>query len=143
DIYVAQGALAGVHAAVHHARNDKVFVVACDMPSLNPEVVSALCEHADEGDVVLPVGEDGAQPLHALYDKRCLPAMERVLDAGQRRIVRFFNAVTVVEVPAASLNHLDPQQCSFRNINTPEEYFALRDDRHDQPLSLSRRRFGA
>jgi FdhD protein len=142
DIYHAQGSLAGIHSGICHARHERVFVVGCDMPFVDPDVVRHICARAGEGDVVIPVGEDGSEPLHALYGKICLPAMEEVLDAGQKRIVAFFPQVKVAEVGAREWSALDPAGLSFRNINTPQEYFSLRDgsrnERPEMPMRLRR-----
>lgn len=126
DIYYAQGALAGVHSGLAHARKEHIFVVGCDMPFISAEVVQKICSHADEGDLVIPHSSSGHEPLHALYSKSCLPAMEQVLDAGQKRIMQFFDQVKLVELSAAEIARLDPQGQSFQNINTPEDYFRLR-----------------
>ncbi len=82
DIYYAQGSLAGIHSGLAHARTEKVFVVGCDMPFILPALVQQICSHAADGDLVIPHTSTGHEPLHALYSKGCLPAMERVLDAG-------------------------------------------------------------
>ncbi len=129
DIYHAQGALAGIHSGLAHARSEQVFVVACDMPFVSATAVRSLCALAGEGDVVIPRSERGAEPLHALYHKSCLPAMERVLDAGRKRIVHFFPDVAVHEVAPEQVVGIDPDGRSFLNINTPEEYYALRGEK--------------
>ncbi len=126
DIYFAKGSLAGIHSGLCHAQSKRIFVVACDMPLLKADLIRTICESADAGDVVIPRTADGFQPLHALYHKRCIPAMEEILDEGKRRIVAFFPKVQVHAVEEAHLSHLDPQGLSFRNINTPQEYFTLR-----------------
>lgn len=126
DLYHAQGALAGVHSGLVHSSTDKIFVAACDMPFIKGEVVRAICAQADRGDLVIPYSPAGHEPLHALYSKSCLPAIERVLDAGQQRIMRFFNQVRLAEIPAEELTSLDPLGESFQNVNTPEDYFRLR-----------------
>lgn len=128
DIYYAQGSLAGIHSGLCHARHERVFVVACDMPFVDSAVVRHICSRANEGDVVIPVGERGSEPLHALYSKGCLPAMEEVLDAGRKRIVEFFPQVEVVEIGAREWSAIDPGGRSFCNINTPQEYFQLHED---------------
>jgi FdhD protein len=127
DIYYKQGSLAGIHSGLCHARNERIFVVACDMPFLSEEMIRALCAYDRQAEVVIPRGEQGLEPLHACYTKSCLPAIEAVLDAGKKRIVGFFPQVAVTEMPPAEVREIDPAGCSFRNINTPEEYFALRD----------------
>lgn len=126
DIYYAKGSLAGIHSGLCHARHERVFVVACDMPFLNAEVIRDLCAHAEQGEVVIPQSPRGPEPLHALYHKSCLPAIEEALDQGRRRIVAFFPAVQVHEVALAELTEHDAEGHSFRNINTPEEYFQCR-----------------
>lgn len=126
DIFKAQCALAGIHSGLYHARLDRTFVVACDMPFLSSGVIRNLCRKAVLGDVVIPESAAGLEPLHALYHRRCLPAMEKALASGQRRIVSFFPDVRIHKVPQEELASLDPEGRSFRNINTPQEYFALR-----------------
>lgn len=126
DIYYAQGSLAGVHSGLAHAKTEQIFVVGCDMPFISSAVVREICSHAAAGDLVMPHSSSGHEPLHALYSKSCLPAMERVLDAGLKRIMLFFDQVKLVELSAAAIRRLDPQEKSFQNINTPEDYFRLR-----------------
>ena len=126
DIYLARGSLAGIHSGLCHARFGRVFVVACDMPCLNTGAIRYICSRAEAGDVVIPASERGPEPLHALYARSCLPAMEEALEAGRRRIVAFFPRVKVHEIPPARMRELDPEGRTFRNINTPEEYFGLR-----------------
>lgn len=126
DIYYAQGSLAGLHSGLSHAKSEKIFVAACDMPFISPAVVKQICARADQGDVVIPYSSNGHEPLHALYSKKCLPAMEQVLDAGVKRIIAFFDKVEKVELPASDIRRIDPEEKSFQNINTPEDYFRLR-----------------
>lgn len=147
DIYYAQGSLAGIHSGLCHAREERIFVVACDMPFVSGDFVRHLCSLATKGEVVIPCGDNGHEPLHALYHKDCLVPMETALDSGQKRIVSFFPAVRVHAVPQKEWAALDPQSLSLRNINTPDEYFALRERRNHQAaatpsLANSRRRSG-
>ncbi|MDH3868269.1 MAG: formate dehydrogenase accessory sulfurtransferase FdhD [Desulfuromonadales bacterium] len=126
DIHVGKGVLAGIHSGLWHANHDKAFIVGCDMPFINTQVVRSICTEADPADVVLPVHAGGFEPLHALYRKNCINAIVEQLDAGQRRIVSFFPQVHVRNLADESWQDVDPQGLSFRNINTPEEYFRLR-----------------
>lgn len=126
DLYPGVGALAGLHAGLQRSRTPYIFAVACDMPYLNPDLISMLAGCRGRSDVVIPHGEKGPEPLHALYGKGCLPAMERSLQAGRRRIVSFFDEVRVWDVTPAQVAAIDPRYDSFKNINTPDDYFALR-----------------
>lgn len=137
DIYYAQGALAGIHSGLAHAKTDKVFVVGCDMPFISSAMVKKICSYSAKADLVIPYSSNGHEPLHALYSKSCLPAIEQVLDAGLKRIMLFFDQVRLVELPASLIRKYDPQERSFQNINTPEDYFRLRgtlvDENKTQP----------
>jgi molybdopterin-guanine dinucleotide biosynthesis protein A len=108
--------------------SEKVFVVACDMPHLAPDLIRHLCSLADEADVVVPEGEGGLEPLHAVFRKGVLPFVEDALRDGQCRVVSFFDRVRVRRVPLAEVERIDPGCSAFRNINTPEEYYRFRDD---------------
>lgn len=141
DLYYAQGSLAGVHSGLAHAGNEQIFVVGCDMPFISAQVVRHICAQSDQGDMVIPHSSSGHEPLHALYSKNCLPAMEHVLDAGQRRIMLFFDQVKMVEIPRSKIYELDPAGKSFLNINTPEDYFSLRgnsDSSEELPVEQGR-----
>jgi FdhD protein len=131
DLYPAKGPLAGIHSGLCHVRSGKIFVVACDMPHLSTETIRRLCREKDGNDVVVPHSGRGIEPLHALYDRNCLPAIESALGAGEKRIVSFFAQVRVRVLPPETLAGCDPD--SFRNINTPGEYFALRDPGKETP----------
>ena len=63
--------------------------------------------------------------------------MTAELAAGRQRIVSFFPQVRVNELYPEDWHDCDPQELSFRNINTPEEYYALRGTRPaaDEPPS--------
>jgi len=126
DLYPRKGVLAGIHSGLCHAGEDKIFVAACDMPFLSAAAIRCLCQEKNKGDVVIPCSGKGIEPLHALYDKHCLPAISAALDAGEKRIVSFFPQVRVHEAPAEIFDDCDPEGRSFCNINNPQEYFDLR-----------------
>lgn len=128
DIFPGQGSLAGIHAGLTHSTTPYVFTVACDMPYLNPELIRLILSRKQGFDVVIPQSEGGFEPLHAVYGKGCLPAMEKALAEGSGRIVDSFDRDRVAVVSCADVARLDPKFLSFRNINTPEEYFRFRDE---------------
>lgn len=53
--------------------------------------------------------------------------MEMALQTGKRRLVSFFSEVQVTIVPVDTVRFVDPRLDSFRNINTPTDYYNLRD----------------
>ena len=61
-------------------------------------------------------------PLHAVYQRRCLPTLEEQLLAGTLRVQQFLARLTVRFVEGAELDRFDPQHLSTFNANTPEEW---------------------
>lgn len=124
DLYPGEGSLAGIHAALHHAPTDLVFVVACDMPFVSPELVRHICGLAPGYDAVVPLSQDGIEPLHALYRTSCLPVMERMLENGEKRIRDLLNRVQSRMLPWEELASIPGARRSFLNLNTPAEFAA-------------------
>ncbi len=127
DIYRGKGALAGIHSGLYNANQPQIFVVACDMPFLQPELIRHLCCENGPSDVHIPQTCSGLEPLHSCYRKSCLPAIESLLKNGGRRIKDFFPMVQVTELLAESWQKYDAEGFSFHNINTPQDYFTLRE----------------
>jgi molybdopterin-guanine dinucleotide biosynthesis protein A len=131
DLYPNAGPLAGLHAGLTAAANDLVLALAADMPFVNLELLHYLIGLAAGYDAVVPLtpgpepGRFELEPLHALYWRTCLPAIERRLAAGDRRVVSFLADVRVRAVGPEEIIRLDPDFRSFFNVNTPEEWQGL------------------
>ena len=120
DRLEARGPLVGIQAALAEAQHDRVLVVACDMPWLSAELLRAMVQEG-RGDVVIPRTEHGWEPLHAVYDKSCLPAIEAALHRGVGPVASFFDAVQVDAWTPERCRIHDPLGRSFRNVNRPED----------------------
>ena len=122
DIYPAMGPLGGIHAALSHCSTERVFITACDMPELDVPLIRELCNIRCSADVVIPETPGGLEPLHGVYDKSCLPKMEKMLGAGERRVLSFLEMAEARLVPRGRIALTNPNFSSFRNINTPEDF---------------------
>ncbi|GFO68662.1 hypothetical protein GMLC_22410 [Geomonas limicola] len=136
DRYAGLGVLAGLHAALVETRTRHIFAVACDMPFLNDRLIRELVVRRETAEVVIPETEKGLEPLHAVYSTACLAPMEAALKENRRRVVSFFPEVRVVRLEPSRVAELDPDALSFRNINTPQEYFALRELEQRSPRTV-------
>jgi FdhD protein len=129
DQFPGRGPLAGIHAGLQQSTNSRIMVVACDMPYLHEGLIRYIATGPSHADVIIPESANGLEPLHALYRRSCLPEIEATLLAGQKRIVSFFPGVAVQRIPRAEVADYDPDFKGFQNINTPEDYFRLRQER--------------
>lgn len=121
DVHPGTGALGGIYSGLRAASGEAALTVACDMPFLHPEVARLVVARAAEGDVVIPRVGGQLETLHACYARRCLPAIAARLAAGQLKIVGFFDAVRVVEIPEAEIARWADPAVVFMNVNTPAE----------------------
>ena len=122
DIVGGAGALGGLLTALVHARAERCFVVGCDMPFLNAALIRRMLEKSAGHDVVVPVLGGDLQPLHAVYSKRCIPHIQERIAVGAFRIFDFYPKVSTLRLDASFWESIDPQNRSFANINTREEW---------------------
>jgi molybdenum cofactor guanylyltransferase len=127
DVFPDHGSLGGIYSGLKAAPGDAAFTVACDMPFLVPAVARLVVSRAGEADVVIPRTGEQLETMHAAYAKRCLAAMEERLRAGRLKIVGFFDAVRVLEIPEADVRRLADPARVFMNVNTPDELARARE----------------
>ncbi|WP_420630706.1 molybdenum cofactor guanylyltransferase [Candidatus Leptofilum sp.] len=121
DIYPDHGPLGGIYTAVHAATYPHTVVVACDMPWLNRSLLEYMITLRETADVIVPRWEKFPEPLHAIYSKACLPAIEAKLKEKRLKITGFFGQVIVRFVERGEIEQFDANGRSFANINSPED----------------------
>jgi molybdopterin-guanine dinucleotide biosynthesis protein A len=120
------GPLAGVATALLWAAElglPGALCVACDLPFLPPALLRELVGEGIEGASLALVPESGGpagvEPLCAWYSVRALPAVQRALGRGERRVTRLLDELGAVRFPIARVAlHGDPSVI-FLNVNTP------------------------
>lgn len=134
DIFPGAGSIAGLHSGLVNSRTDRVFVVACDMPSLNTELVRRLCAMGGEWDAVVATNDAGyLEPLHALYSRSCLKEIQKALENGDKSILNLFERIRTRKVGWEEIKGVEGAPESFRNVNTPREYEEIALNRQDSP----------
>ena len=125
DLRPGRGALGGLYTALASASHPLVAVVACDMPFASPGIFQHACRELTKSNaaVVIPSSAEGLEPLHAVYRRwTCLPLVEAALDAGQWKLISWFDQADVKILKPEELVQFDPQGLAFWNLNTPEEF---------------------
>jgi molybdopterin-guanine dinucleotide biosynthesis protein A len=115
------GALAGLQTALRAARCETVLVLACDLPFVCLPLLEHLLRLAPQADAVVPRWRGEYEPLHAIYNRTCLPAIDRSLAEGRRRMISFLPAVRLTVVEEDQVAAYDPQGLTFFNVNTPDD----------------------
>lgn len=113
-----QGPLAGFLAGLERMRTNYLLTLPCDGPTVVPDLAQRLAAGLIEANADIAVAHDGKrlQPVYALLHRRVLPGLNEALNAGERKIDRWYPMHNWVTVDFSDV----PQQ--FDNINTPEDY---------------------
>jgi molybdenum cofactor guanylyltransferase len=125
DILPDKGALGGLYTGLFFASHGRAFVCACDMPFIDAKFIEHLIRQGASYDIVSPDAGDGLQPMHAVYDKKCLPAIKRLLDQGKLKITDVYKSVKTLVIRGDLIDAYDPDKKMFLNVNTPDDLQAL------------------
>ena len=118
-----QGPLEGLGAALAQCRSDALVVACCDMPLFSGALALALRDGLGGRQALVCRDRAGRlHPLCGVYTKRCLPEIDALLSAGERRVRLLLERVDSGEFALAGTPFSDRL---LQNINTPEELEAL------------------
>jgi molybdopterin-guanine dinucleotide biosynthesis protein A len=123
DVTEGAGPLGGLEAALLEAGRrglDGVFLLACDLPLMLPEVVEHVAAAARGRTAVAPGRPGGGvEPLCAAYDVGCLDAVRQRLASDDRSLHALFQDVGGAVLPTAT----GPGEARrpFLNVNTPAD----------------------
>lgn len=122
DEVAFQGPVGGIYYGLKAATGKFCFVTSCDVPFLNPALITHLTSQIPRYDVVVPFWEDRFQPLYAVYRTSLRSLLKEQLERGKLRPVYLFDKVQTCKVEEAAIRRFDPQGLSFLNMNTPDDY---------------------
>jgi len=120
DIITNKGSLGGLYTGIKEATFHDCFVVACDMPFINLQLINHIIQIKGY-DAVVPRIDGRFQPLFATYSKDCLNVMKQHLNEEKLRISNVFTEIKVREIYGNEIKLYDDKLLSLININTPEE----------------------
>ena len=134
DLVPDCGTLGGIYTGLKEAGTAHIFVVACDMPFLNAEVIRYLISLKGQADAVIARLSHGLQPTHAVYSRQCLPVFEAMVQTGRLKVQDCLGhpSIKVRLVEYDELREIDPEGHSFLNVNTPADLETVR-LLHDRP----------
>ncbi len=128
DIYPFKGPLAGLHSALVNSRYDRVFIVGCDMPLLNKELICWMKNINTWAPTVIPCLKNGLEPLHAIYHKSLIPIIEHFLITPKRTIglQALIKLLPYRSITEEKIRSFCPKLLCLKNINTEEEFELLK-----------------
>jgi molybdenum cofactor guanylyltransferase len=115
------GPLAGIASGLKAATTPYVVTAPCDSPLIGNDLVARLAEALMHDQAELAVADDGSRqhPVFLLLRRELLPSLLAFLEAGERKIDRWFARHRVA--PA----YFRDTPRAFLNLNSAEECAAL------------------
>lgn len=119
-----RGPAAGIETGLRASSAEYAFVVACDMPFVDPDLAAYLFERAEPHDGAVPRPDEWLQTTQAVYRAQAMAdACEAALARGDRRVLDALSDLDYVVVGEAEIReHAD--MASFENLNTRAEFEA-------------------
>ena len=133
DIFTYRGPLAGIHSGVFHSRTQRNFVISCDIPLMDDEMINYLVRFKTDKPVTICKADGFIQQLVGLYSKAILPAVERIFQESMEKEIRHekqskrkCNVLSLIDLVGAEI--IDAEKLpfykpgTFFNMNRPEDY---------------------
>ncbi len=121
DMIPDAGVLGGIYTGLSFSSAEIAFVVACDMPFLDDRFIDHMIRRAENYDIVVPRTREGFQPLHAIYSRRCIPEMLRMIERGTLKVSELFNRRRTLVIREDEIGSFTSAGEMFLNINTPDD----------------------
>lgn len=124
DDWPGAGPLGAIATALRVSRSPWNLIVACDLPYLTRPWLEFLAARAlaSQADAVVPSNTRGAEPLCAVYNRRCEAAVRGALERGVRKVTNGLADVLVELIDPFEWKEFDSEGLLFKNMNTPEDY---------------------
>ena len=115
-----KGPLAGILTGLRLSDTDFNLFVSCDVPAIQPSLLSYLIEQSEGYDAVVPYFGEKGHPLVALYSKNCIAAFENCIAKDQ---LKMMDAIEKVKINKLQLDGLFDER-TLSNINTMKEFLS-------------------
>lgn len=117
------GPIEGIYQVLKHARNEYVFVCAGDMPFVSAKLVEYMAEFiSSDYDCFVLMDEERVHPICAIYSKKVLHEIEKLIEKGKYRLMDLLNLVNTKYI---KLEYTNFDKKVVKNINRKEDYVNL------------------
>jgi molybdopterin-guanine dinucleotide biosynthesis protein A len=121
DIHEGKGPLGGIEAGLTASATLKNFVIACDMPFVDEQLIRYIMDQKDH-DIVVPQIDGKFHPLLGMYSKDCLTVISEQIQQGDFRVHALFPKLRTRLLSKEDLSAFGLKVLT--NINTPQEWDA-------------------
>lgn len=126
DIYKNKGPLAGIHSGLINAKNEKIFVISCDVPFMTKEIIDFIINYKSEKFVKVAKADGYIQQLCGMYSKDCIELAEKILNGEILSDLKKNSVLELIEYSETEIIDIEKHRVlkgsEFSNMNTLKDY---------------------
>lgn len=115
-----KGALGGIYNGLLNTESEWIFCCGCDMPLLQPDVIRAMIASIGDEDALIPMIDQTWQPMHAIYQKKALPAIEQLAKQTNSFLPDLSEVINIRHIEQEALESIPDWLLSFVSFNDME-----------------------
>jgi molybdenum cofactor guanylyltransferase len=116
DLIKDKGPLAGIYTGLYNSQSETNFLLSCDVPYVNKELISFLLLEHQNHQITIPIKEERTHQLIGVFSKSCEINFHLSLEKGELKLLDAFKNLNLNIVES---NHFDSH--NFKNINSPND----------------------
>ena len=121
DLVKGKGPLGSIYTGLKTSKEERNFVLACDMPFVNVGLVRYMLKFKDF-DAVVPRFDEYIEPLYSVYSKNCLPIIEKNIKNNDLKIQNFIGKIKKIKyIEKEEIEKFDKAKVCFFNINDKKD----------------------
>jgi molybdopterin-guanine dinucleotide biosynthesis protein A len=128
DVISGQGPLGGILSGLLACRTPQVFVVACDMPLVDGELIRKIHSESVDCDACLLAHDHRVEPLFGIYARSCIKPIESFIASGRLKMQDLLCEISLKTVNVPEREGRDDRLPTYFNVNSPQDYSRLLDE---------------
>ena len=121
DIFIDAGPIGGIFSGLYYSNDDINFIIACDIPDINTNIIEYMKKSAQSYDAVILQINGYYEPLFGFYSKRTLPIFKTCIENGIYKITEAFKSMKMRIICEDELKKIVPTFQGLYNINTKDD----------------------
>jgi molybdopterin-guanine dinucleotide biosynthesis protein A len=138
DIYKNVGPIAGIHSGLFHSTTERNFIISCDIPLMNADMIKSIVEYPADNEIVVPFADGFLQQLCGVYCRSLVPLIDEIIRAEKfeetrdniqvkrkckvHQLVNFVDSTIIRDI----VKLIGYTETAFLNMNSPEDYEKIR-----------------
>ncbi|OFY65239.1 MAG: hypothetical protein A3H98_03185 [Bacteroidetes bacterium RIFCSPLOWO2_02_FULL_36_8] len=120
DLIKNKGPLAGIYTGLFYSTNELTIITACDMPSINQEMINHLITHINRTEIVLYGKKERAEPFPGIYRKTCMTRIKTLIKRNELSLQNLFVQSNTLYLNKPEFT--ETTRNAFLNMNTMNDY---------------------